>query len=110
MMIYNTPREAQELGIIRKIIKSVICPNNDIGDTSKGMRTYLQIVKWAEVVIASEYKGHIGGGVYSEIHRALISKIPVLCLRDGKLYNVFDAKVVNDQDQKVRFAKLIIQE
>ncbi len=110
MQIYNTDREQQELDTIKKHFKKVICPNNDIGDTSKGMRTYLQVVKWADVVVASEYKGHIGGGVYSEVHYAFINKIPVLCLRDGNLYPVIDAKVVNRQDQKVRFAKLIIQE
>ena len=110
LMIYNTPREEQELATIRKIFKNVICPNNDIGDTSKGMRTYLQIVKWAEVVITSEYKGHIGGGVYSEVHYALISKIPVYCLRDGKFFPVVDAKVANEQDPKVKYGKLVVQE
>ena len=110
MMIYNTPHEEQELETIRKIFKNVICPNSDIGDTSKGMRTYLQIVKWAEVVIASEYKEHIGGGVYTEVHRALICKIPVYCIRDSNFYPVTDAKVVNRQDPKVKYAKLIVQE
>ena len=110
MQIYNTDREQQELDIIKKHFIKVICPNNDIGDTSKGMRTYLQVVKWADVVVASEYKGHIGGGVYSEVHYALINKIPVFCLRDGNLYPVIDAKEVDPQNSKVRFAKLIIQE
>ncbi len=67
-------------------------------------------VEWADVVVASEFENHVGGGVYSEVHYALINKIPVLCLRDGKLYPVIDAKEVNRQDQKVRFAKLLIQE
>ena len=74
------------------------------------MRAYLQIVKWADVVVVSEYQGHVGGGVYSEVYRALLSKIPVFCLRDGKFYPVVDAIVINDQDPKVRFAKLVIQE
>lgn len=110
MKIYNTPREDRELEFIRKIFQNVICPNSDIGDTSKGMRTYLKIVKWAEIVIASEYKGHIGGGVYAEVSRALFSKIPVYCLRGGEFYPVTDAKVVDRQDPKIRYAKLVIQE
>ena len=110
MQIYNTDREQQELMTIKQLYKKVICPNHDIGDTSRGMRTYLNVVKWSDVVVASEYKGHIGGGVYSEVHYALINKIPVFCLRDGNLYPVIDAKEVDPQNSKVRFAKLIIQE
>ncbi len=109
MQIYNTRREEQELEIIKKYFKNTICPNNDIGDTSRGMRTYLNVVKWAEVVITSEYKGYIGGGVYTEVHRALLSKIPVYCLRDGKFFPVVDAKVANEQDPKVKYGKLVVQ-
>lgn len=110
MMIYNTSREEQELQTIKKIYKKVICPNNDIGDCSKGMRAYGNIVSWADVVVVSEYEGHVGAGVYTEIHTALLRKIPVHCLRDGKFLPVVDAEVVDSRDFQVGFAKLIIQE
>ena len=110
MQIYNTPQDQQELLNIKQLYKKVICPNHDIGDTSRGMRTYLNVVKWADVVVVSEYEGHIGGGVFTEVQRALLSKIPVYCLRDGNFFLVTDAKMANPQDPKVKYAKLVVQE
>jgi hypothetical protein len=110
MMIYDTPREQEELQNLNKLYKRVLCPNNDIGDCSKHMRAYGRIVSWADVVVVSEYEGHVGGGVYSEVHIALKAKIPVYCMRDGKFLPVVDAEVVDSRDFQVGFAKLIIQE
>ena len=110
MMTYNTQREQEELQILRKLYARVICPNNDIGDCSKGMQAYLNIVSWADVVVVSEYEDCIGAGVFTEVCRALNSQIPVLCMHEGDFYPVSGVTYVDRQDQQVRYAQLICEE
>lgn len=110
MKIYDTPREQKELQTLRKLYTRVICPNNDIGECSKGMRAYCNIVSWADVVVVSEYEGCIGAGVFTEVIRALNSQIPVFCLHEGDLNPVSGVTYVDRQDQQVRYAQLIFEE
>ena len=110
MMIYDTPREQKELQILRKLYARVICPNNDIGDCSKGLQAYLNIVSWADVVVVSEYEDCIGAGVFTEVCRALNSQIPVFCLDERDLYLVSGVTYVDRQDKQVRYAQLICEE
>jgi len=69
MLIYNTEREMAELEYLRQQF-DVICPNNDIGDLQP-FKKYLNLVRWADVVIISEYERHITAGVYQEAAYAL---------------------------------------
>jgi hypothetical protein len=110
IMDYDTPREQEGLQTLRKLYKRVICPNIDIGDCSMGFQAYLNIVPWADVIVVSEYEGHVGGVTYRAVNIALKFGIPVFCLRYGKFLPVIDAEVVDSRDFQVGFAKLIIKE
>ncbi len=109
MKIYDTNRERNELKVLNGFFNNVICPNNDIGNAQRRMRAYIKIVGWADIVIVSEYKKHIGSGAYSEVMHALSKNIPVMCLRDGKLYRVVAATIVDRRDPEVKFAKLTVE-
>lgn len=108
MMIYDSEREHRELMVIKSYFDNVICPNNDIGNAQRGMRAYLKIVSWADIVVVSEYEGHIGVGAYAEVNYAFRHKIPVMCLRDGELHTVVDTTIVNRCDTRVKYAKLVL--
>ncbi len=110
MKNYDTDRERDELRILHGLFNNVICPNNDIGNAQRGMRAYMKIVRWADIVVVSEYKKHIGGGACEEVEYALKYNIPVMCLRDVKLYKVVGTTVVDRRDPQVKYAKLIIEE
>ena len=110
MKIYDTNREREELKILHGIFNNVICPNNDIGNAQRGMRAYMKIVRWADIVVVSEYEKHIGGGVCAEVEYALKYNIPVVCLRDGIIVQVIGTTVIDRRDPQVKYAKLIIEE
>ena len=109
-MIYDTDQEQKEIDAIKKFYNNVICPNRDIGNCSKGMEAYINLINWAEVVVASEYDAHVGCGVYTEIKHALDQDLPVMCLRNGDLHNVVAVKMDNPLDLKVGYAKLVFEE
>ena len=112
MQIYNTEREKEELSFLRKRFPLLLCPNKDIGNCSIGMEAYLNIVKWSDIVIVSEYLNHIGSGVYSEVIKALRNGISVLCLRKVNncfcLFQVTGAEVNDKNDYKVLYGKLSV--
>jgi len=110
MQIYNTERECRELAFLKGIHPNLICPNNDLGKIDKGMAGYLKIASWADKVICSEYKNHIGSGVFSEIELALKKNIPVYCLkkvkRKYKLLLVKGVYIIDIFDPKINYAKV----
>ncbi len=109
MQIYNTEREKNELQIINTMFDKTICPNNDIGKTDRGMRVYLKIVEWADLIIVSEYCGYVGCGVYYEIKTAIEHNILVKCLRKNKLYDIEGLSIYDSNDLKIKYAKLKIK-
>lgn len=106
--IYDTKRERDELQFLCKSF-DVLCPNIDIGDYND-MSPYLNAVKSCDRVICSEYKNHIGKGVYEELLCAFFNdkKVDVLRKRNKSftLKKVLDAKCVDCDDWRVRYAKL----
>ncbi len=113
MKMYNTNTEREELRFLRERFPNVICPNNDIGDSSRGMRVYLKIVAWSELVIVSEYQSHIGRGVFDEVSLALKLNKSVYCLRKvkdtHKFYRITDLVVVDENDWSVKYGKVVVQ-
>ena len=82
LLIYNTKREKKELQFLRKKFSFVFNPNTDIiWDKTKKMEPYFRAVKNSDLIVVSEFKSHIGKGVYDEIRIALNNNILVLCLR-----------------------------
>ncbi len=111
VLIYNTKREKKELRFLEKKFSSIINPNTDIRwDETTKMEPYFRAVKNSDLVVVSEFKNHIGKGVYDEIRIALNNKIPVLCLR-RKYFEFFlsivkDLELVNKEDWSIYYGKL----
>ncbi len=82
MKDYGTKVESQVLNHLRQSY-SVICPNNDIGQLTPFKR-HLNIVSWADAVIAMEHEGYVTMGVFNEARHALETGIPVWCIRRDK--------------------------
>ena len=111
--IYNTKREKKELRFLRKQFSSVCNPNTDITwDNTTKMEPYFKAVKNSDIVVVSEYSYHIGKGVYDEIKIAINSNILVLCLKRKlfkyRLQQVKGVKLVNEQDWKITYGKVIL--
>lgn len=82
MLDYNSHRETQAYGAIQKLFDAKpLCPNRDIGECSRGMKSYLTIVSWADAVVVLEYEGTVGKGVFEEVAHALAFNIPCWVLR-----------------------------
>jgi len=113
MKMYNTNTEREELRFLRERFPNVICPNNDIGDSSRGMRVYLKIVAWSDLVIVSEFKSHIGHGVFDEVSLALKLNKSVYCLRKVndafKFYRITDLVIIDQNDWSVKYGKVVVQ-
>jgi hypothetical protein len=96
LQIYGTLREARERKFLREKFNNLICPNQDIGEFPGKMGFCLKMVRWSDLVVVSEYEGHIGMGVYCEIKEAF------------ELYTVKGVKIVDKNDIKVKYAKVIL--
>ena len=112
MQIYGTKREKAELVFLRGRYKKVKDPNSEMIYDGNGMELYLAEVDKSSSVVCSEYKRHIGRGVFEEVSRALSKGKPVMCLR--KIAGVFQLKevkaveVVDETDWKVKFGRVVL--
>lgn len=110
--IYETKREKQELKWLRKRFGRVIVdPNHDMG-CFNNIEPYLDKVDECTQVICSEYKRHIGFGIFTEIEFAFKKKKAVRCLRKklGRFYlvKVKAVEVIDRYDWGIRYGKVII--
>jgi len=109
-LIYNTAREKAELKYLERF-GEVICPNNHIGEKDS-IDEYLDIIKSkCKTFVCSEYKKHIGKGVYEEAMTASFL-FPHYVLRKQftrfKLIPIRDIDIVDETDWKIKFAKITI--
>jgi hypothetical protein len=108
--IYDTIREMNEYAFLHDYYspQKVINPAHL---NIKGIKKFLAIVSQCNTLVASEYEGHIGRGVFCEIARALSEDIKVLVLRrPGKEYTlepVTGIQVLNQHDWKVKYGKIL---
>ena len=112
-LIYNTKREKKELQFLRNKFTSVCNPNTDITwDNTTKMEPFFKAVKNSDIIIISEYKKHIGKGVYDEIKLAINSHISVLCLRKKlfkyRLHQVASVELVDEKNWKIKYGKVIL--
>jgi len=105
MKIYDTVREKEELNLIKSMYKDVVNPNGDIRWRGT-MDDYYQAVRESEMVICSEYQGHIGRGVYTEIEEAKRNDIPVVVIRQGKFYPVKDIRIEDSSDWGIKYGRI----
>jgi len=112
MKIYDSVAESEEFKFIKDYFKDsdVINPNGDIkwGGT---MKPYLAAVERSNMVVMSEYKGHVGRGVYEEALVALEHNIPVRCIRRDKngqllVVNINDLRKADRNDWAIKYAKV----
>jgi hypothetical protein len=113
--IYGTSNESEELKYIKEKFSnaSIICPHTTMGELAD-FNDYLHVVDCCDRIIASEVEGCIGKGVFCEIARGFGNSTPVYVLRkrDNKFYLeiVTGIEVINENDWKNRYAKLIIKQ
>lgn len=109
--IYDTPREKGELNMIKAHWNGdqIIDPSKDLvweGD----MEPYFNVVRGVDYLVCSEYKGHVGKGVFDEVNLALANAIPVFVIRNGNLQSVADTIEDDMSDWAVNYGKLITSE
>lgn len=105
MKKYNTPEEEVEVGAIIRCGYYPVNPKHIIWRGT--MRDYFDCIDLCKVLIATEYKKHVGKGVYDEIWHAIRKEYPVHVLRGGKLYDVKDCVLVDREDWGVKYGKII---
>jgi len=113
--IYNTPREKKELAYLKKKYRNkstIVCPNKDMGELGN-IEPYLKKVRECHTVVCSEYKKHVGRGVFEEISEALNKGKDVFVLRKGllgfKLKRVNNVVWADINDWKVYYGKVKCQ-
>jgi len=106
MRSYNTDQERLELTQIASFFpkRKIINPNGAITDMKQAYR----LINQAELVVATEYQGHIGKGVYDEICYALSQKKLVHVLRNGRLFRVYSEHQIEvlDIDWQRNYARV----
>jgi len=107
--IYDTFREYSELKWLIKEFDCVICPNYDLGYFDN-TDSHLNIIGNCDTLVLSEYEGHVGRGVFGQVMIALSLEKKVYVLRNNKLFEVENVKVVDTNDWSVRYGKVKIRE
>ena len=105
MKIYDTDREKDELKLIKSLYSNVVNPNGDIKWRGT-MEDYFEAVRESDIVVCSEYKGHVGKGVHDEIKEAQLHDIPVFVIRRGKFYPVKEISIDNAGDWGVNYGRI----
>ena len=106
LRIYNTSKEQLELKQIAKLFekRKILNPNGAITDIFGAYR----LINQAELLVATEYQGHLGKGVYDEICYALSQKKLVHVLRNGRLFRVYSKHQLEivDIDWQIHYARV----
>lgn len=111
MITYGTRKERRELNRIRKRF-----PDHEIinpaevkfaGNGAEMMQVCIEIVKQVDVVVLSEYRKHIGRGVYLELEAAVRGNVERYLLRGRRFMSRFVSRTDDPDDWKVRYARII---
>jgi len=105
MQIYGTDRERLEREALVAKGFTVVCPNIHLSLVND-MDAYLRIVERCKRVVATEYAGYIGKGVFLEIRWALRHNIPVYVMRHGVLFKVLTVIHFNEDDWKTTYGQI----
>jgi hypothetical protein len=114
MKTYDQEQEKIELDFLQNKFERVFNPNKEITyNRKKGLKPYLNAVKKSDIVVCSEFEGHIGKGVFREISIAFAYEIPVLYIKgtypNFELKEVIGIKVVNKKNPRVKYGIVIFQ-
>lgn len=111
-LIYGTAREAEELEFIESQYPDAEIINPALLIDITEMKKFLKIVSKCTLVVASEFEGYVGKGVFAEISIAFARAIRVQVLRKSEQgysqYPVTGIQVINEHDWKSKYAKLIV--
>jgi hypothetical protein len=106
MRIYNTDQEKLFFNKIASFFpkRKILNPNGAITDMKQAYR----LINQADLVVATEYQGHIGKGVYDEMCYALSQKKLVHVLRNGCLFRVYSEHQIEvlDIDWQIHYARV----
>ena len=113
MKTYDKEQEKIELDFLQNKFERIFNPNKEIKYKSKkGLKPYLNAVKKSDLVVCSEFEGHIGKGVFREISIAFAFEIPVLCIKgtypNFELKEVIGIKIVDKEDPRVKYGIISI--
>lgn len=111
-LIYNTKRESRELSyLMKRYANNIVDPNKMMGELGS-IEPYLNMVRTCNIVVCSEYKEHVGYGVYREIAEAFKFNKDVFVLRKSflgfKLIRVKRIIIFDPNDWKVYYGKIKI--
>lgn len=106
---YFSVAEKEELKRLAELFPGsrIVNPNGKIAS----MEQAYQLVDSCDGVVATEFLGHIGKGVHSEILHALELGRKVMLLRDRQLYPIatkYQLEIVDEGDWAVNYAKIRI--
>jgi L-lactate utilization protein LutC len=107
---YGTRKEKRELRLIKKQFPDhqIINPaeiNFTLTSEAEIIKECKDIVKKVNIMIASEYKKHIGRGVFTELN--VETKAKKIVLRKKKFIEDFKIIMINRNDWHVRYGKIV---
>lgn len=106
--IYRTTAERILRQYLEKRFQNhkLICPNRDLGKLGS-IEKYLDIIDTCEFVVATEYCGYLGRGVFTEVQYSLESKKPTLLIQNNfKLIRIKSIELYDPNDWVVKFGKI----
>ena len=114
MRTYGRSKEQEELKQIReKFPKHKIVNPTDMDFTNLNgqeiMNKCFKTIGTVDILVASEYSGHIGRGVTDEICSAREAGIKILLLRDGKFFPLFAVVSVDHDDWAINYARCTVK-
>jgi len=115
MRTYDTPKEKRETEILEACFPKyyIFCPNKKSPvkwQSLRGnevMQECFKRVKKSRVIVATEYKGTVGKGVFEEVKLALKLKKLVYVLRAFTLTIITDVEIVDRNNWAGGYGKII---
>lgn len=108
---YDTKEEEKALAFLETISDKVINPKDY---TFKTMEEYVELLKTSDVVVVTEFEGHIGKGVFEEIAAAKEHDIPFFVMKDlsGKMDGIKEVIRCRGKgtNWSTRYAQIVSQE
>ena len=106
MLTYGSKKEKKELKRIKRLFPKccIINPAKLAFQSFSGlgiMMECLEYVKKSDAVVATEFKGYIGKGVFTELNEATKKYL----LRDKHLITDFVIRIADRNDWRIRYAK-----
>jgi hypothetical protein len=106
--IYRTQAERILREYLEKRFQNhkLVCPNRDLGELGS-IQKYLDIIDTCEFVVATEYCGYLGRGVFTEVQYSLESNKPTLLINNNfKMIRIKSIELYDPNDWVLKYGQI----